>query len=127
MKTNINKRVRELIAIHNSQSKVAKILKINQSTVSRLANNKIKNTSAKFRNKINSSWRYNNKRYRFQPRAKVKLDAYDYPVWVSGHLVEAEDLETALEDLKADLEIRYATVDILLYRTRRFDAFAVPK
>lgn len=110
-----------MVAVLGSQKALSKKLGVSSSTISRLITGKGKIPKS-LKSKLNSKWRYQNKRYLHQPRAKVKLDKYDKPVWISGNLVELENLEKAKEMLEEDLANRYEEVEIIKLRVKRFKA-----
>ena len=121
IKINYINRLNDLVGIMNGQKGVSKTLGVTQPTISRYLKGS-RRLNPKLHSKINARWRYFNKRYVFQPQAQVKVDAYTYPIWVSGEVVEVENLSFAYQKLEEDLANRYKTVEIIKFRTRRFNS-----
>jgi len=120
-KINYLERLNDLVGVFNGQKKVAQSLGVTQPTVSRYLKG-TRRLNPKLHNLINRRWNYFNKKYLFQPQAQTNVDAYTHPIWVSGEVVEVENLSFAYQKLEEDLANRYKTVEIIKFRTRRFNS-----
>ena len=118
-KINYLERLNDLVGVFNGQKKVAQSLGLTQPTVSRYLKGS-RRLNPKLHILINRRWNYYNKKYLFQPQAQAKVDAYTFPIWVSGEVVELENLGKSYQMLEERLAIKYKTVEIIKFRTRKF-------
>ena len=111
------KDIRYLIKIYGSQREVAKVLGVNQSTVSRLLSKKIKNPNKDIKNKVKARNKYYQETRIVRYTLKVKIhffkQRHSIIKWISTDYTTLRDLESAYDNLLFKLQQSGTVVHIL--------------